>query len=69
MSFSMMRKITVDAQLGPFETFSELQSAAATEHPGTVLIRPDPKGFPKQTLKSGDVHDAQGHIVGTWKED
>jgi hypothetical protein len=69
MPFSLTRDITIKQQLGPYNTFAEMQSAVALETPGTVCIRPDAKGFPKQTLKSGEVHDSAGHITGEWREE
>jgi hypothetical protein len=56
--FHAIRKVTLNAQLGPFDTFEELQAAASREIPGAVLIRGN--------ATSGDVKNAQGYVIGKW---
>jgi hypothetical protein len=56
--FTAIRTVTLNAQLGPFQTFEELQAAASREMPGAVLIRGN--------ASSGDMKNAQGFVVGTW---
>jgi hypothetical protein len=57
--FQAIRKVTLNAQLGPFETFEELQAAASREMPGTVLIRGN-------AASGGEVKDANGFVSGKW---
>jgi len=38
--YQLLHKVTLNAQIGPFETFEELQSAVATQTPGSVCIPP-----------------------------
>jgi hypothetical protein len=56
--FTAIRTVTLNAQLGPFDTFEELQAAASREMPGAVLIRGN--------ATSGEVKNAQGYVVGKW---
>jgi hypothetical protein len=56
--FQAIRKVTVNAQLGPYDTFEELQAAASREMPGSVLIRGN--------ATSGDIKNAGGFVVGKW---
>jgi hypothetical protein len=56
--FQTIRTVTLNAQLGPFDTFEELQAAASREMPGSVLIRGG--------ASNGEVKNAQGYVTGSW---
>lgn len=57
--FQAIRKLVVMAQLGPFESFEELQAAVTREMPGTVVIR-------GTGSSGGEIKDAQGFVGGSW---
>jgi hypothetical protein len=59
--FQLVRKISLNAQLGPFGSFAELQSAVAREMPGCVVIPPLPNAL------SGEVKSAEGAVMGRWE--
>jgi hypothetical protein len=63
MPFQLVRKISLNAQLGPFGSFTELQSAVAREMPGCVAIPPLPNAL------SGECKSADGALIGRWEAD
>ena len=60
--FSSLQKIAVNAQLGPFQTFEELQSAVAREMPGAVVLPANPK----QGQNGGEIKNSSGAVIGGW---
>ena len=65
MPYQFMHPLTLNAQLGPFETFEELQAAAAKQIPGTKLI---PAALHAKDAHVGDVQDYRGQVTGQWTE-
>jgi hypothetical protein len=58
--FSMLRPLSFSAQLGPYDTFAELQAAAGREIPGSILI-PAPSNSTQ-----GRITNASGADLGLW---
>jgi hypothetical protein len=58
--FYVLRKCSFSAQLGPYESFPELQAAAAREIPGTVLVTQG------ANVTQGPIKNAAGNQIGTW---
>lgn len=56
--FTAIRTVTLNAQLGPFDTFEEFQAAIAREIPGAVAI--------KGHANSGEVKSASGAVIAGW---
>ena len=59
--FSAIRNVKFNAQIGPHETFAELQAAAAREIPGAVLTGP-----PNANTTQGKCKGADGGDLGLW---
>jgi hypothetical protein len=58
--FAAIRHVAFSAQLGPHETFAELQAAASGAIPGAVLIPP------VQNSTQGRCKGAGGEDLGLW---
>lgn len=58
--FSVHRPVSFSAQIGPYETFAELQAAAQRQIPGVVLIPPAPNAT------QGQIKTASGTDLGLW---
>lgn len=62
MPFTSLHEVTLNASIGPFETFEELQAATARQTPGALCV---PAG-PNTNATSGKVKDQGGNVIGTW---
>jgi hypothetical protein len=60
--FQLTQKLTLNVQVGPFDTFEELQAAAAREIPGAVVIADNPR----QNAHAGQVKDSSGNVIAQW---
>lgn len=58
--FSAIRKVSFQAQIGPYQSLEELQAAVSRELPGTVLV---PSGA---NLTQGPIKNAAGVELGLW---
>jgi hypothetical protein len=58
--FSVVRPVSFNAQLGPYESFTELQAAVAREIPGAIIV---PGGA---NATQGHAKGASGEDLGMW---
>jgi hypothetical protein len=59
--FAAIRGVSFNAQLGPFETFAELQAAGSRELPGSLFIP-----AASANVAQGLCRAADGSPLGTW---
>ena len=58
--FFALRKVSFSAQLGPYESFAELQAAAGREIPDAILVTHG------ANLTQGPIRNSTGSDIGTW---